>query len=307
MDYDPAESYPLLIYLGMGDGRGDYAFQAVYNGLREAGALSRFILVVPQANGRWWDEDVEPVLNRVLTAVLKTLSVDTNRVFLAGSSNGGMGTIYFGTRLPDRFAGLAVNMGYPVVDRRFLEKPQNLEVLRNLRTARVFLNHGASDDWVTPEGDRQVAEILRGEAAEVVQQEMPNRKHDIEIREVVAQILKTFATARRNPYPKHIDFTLADPAYARCFWLEAVGAAAGDSFQAEINGNTIDVRTDTRGALRIYLDQAMIDLGREVVVRVNDREAFRGLVRSTVEDLVFTLAETMDTRAIYGARLEIDL
>ncbi len=304
-DYDPAETYPLLIYLGMGDGRGDYAFQAVYNGLREAKALSRFILLVPQADGKWWDEDVEPVLNRVLTAVQKTLSVDTDQIFLSGSSNGGMGTIYFGTRLPDHFAGLAVNMGYPVVDRRFLEGPQNLDVLRNLKSARVFLSHGREDDWVTPEGDREVAEILRRENGQVVQREMPNRKHDIEIHEVIDEILKTFESARRDPYPRRIDFTMADTAYARCFWIEAVGAKAGDSFQAEISGNTVDIRTDTSGYLRLYLAEEMVDLEQDVLVRVNGREAFRGPVRPTVEDLVFTLAETMDARALYSARLEI--
>jgi predicted esterase len=306
LDYDPAETYPMLVYLGMGDGRGDYAFQAIYNGLGEARALSRFILVVPQADGKWWDKDVEPILGRVLTAVQKTFSVDADQVFLAGSSNGGMGTIYFGTRLPDRFAGLAVNMGYPVVDRSFLEKPQNLDLLRNLRTARVFLNHGASDDWVTPEGDRQVADILRQVSGPVVRQEMPNRKHDIEIREVIREILKTFESARRDPYPRRLDFTLADPAYARCFWLEAVGAAAGDSFNAVIEGNTIEIRTDTRGRFRLYLDEELVDMGREVLVRVNGREAFRGRVKPTVEDLVFTLAETLDAKALYGVRLEID-
>ena len=40
-DYDPAETFPMIVYLGMGDGRGDYAFQSVYNGLRAEGAACR--------------------------------------------------------------------------------------------------------------------------------------------------------------------------------------------------------------------------------------------------------------------------
>jgi hypothetical protein len=306
MDYDPAETYPLLIYLGLGDGRGDFAFQAVYNGLREAKALSHFILLVPQADGKWWDKDVEPVLNRVLTTALKTLSVDTDHVFLAGSSNGGMGTIYFGTRWPDRFAGLAVNMGYPIVDRSFLEKPQNLEVLRNLKSARVYLNHGGADDWVTPEGDRQVAEILRQEDGQVVQQVMANRKHDIDIHEVIDEILTVFQPARRNPYPRRIDFVLADTVYGRCFWLEAVEAAAGDTIHAEIKDNTVEIRTDTSGRLRLHLDEKLVDLTRDVVVRVNGREVYRGLLRPTIEELVLNLAQTMDTKAVYSVSLEIN-
>ncbi|MDD8026080.1 MAG: hypothetical protein PHI34_06180 [Acidobacteriota bacterium] len=304
-DYDPAESYPMLIYLGMGDGRGDYAFQAVYNGLRQAGGLSRFILLVPQANGKWWDEDVEPVLNRVLTSALKTLSVDTNQVFLAGSSNGGMGTIYFGTRLPDRFAGLAVNMGYPIVDRRFLDQPQDLDVLRNMKSARVFLAHGGSDDWVTPEGDQKVADILRQADGQVVQRVMQDRKHDIDIHEVIDEILKVFEPAQRDPYPRRIDFVLPDVAYARCFWIEAVGAKAGDKIQAEIKDNTVEILTGMEGRLRLYLDEKLVDMAKDVVVRVNGREVFRGPIKPTVEDLLFTLAKTLDVQAAYGACLEV--
>ncbi|MCX6559447.1 MAG: hypothetical protein NTZ26_02925 [Candidatus Aminicenantes bacterium] len=288
-DYDPAETYPMIVYLGMGDGRGDLAFQAIYNGLRAAGALSHFILLVPQADGKWWDKDVEPVVNRVLTAALKTLSVDTNQVFLAGSSNGGMGTIYFGTRLPDRFAGLAANMGYPVVDRRFLEQPQNLEVLKNLTNARVFLSHGAQDDQVTPEGDRRTADILRQADGQVTQRVMPGRKHNIDIREVIAEILDVFASGRRNAYPRRIDFVLADAAYPRCFWIEAEGAPAGAEIHAAVTGNTL------------------VDLTRDVVVRVNGREAYRGPVKPSADDLLFSLAMTADAQAAYGACLEIDM
>ncbi len=304
-DYDPAETYPTLIYLGMGDGRGDYAFQSVYNGLREAGALSRFILVVPQADGKWWDRDVEPVVNGVLAAVLKTLSVDTNQLFLAGSSNGGMGTIYFGTRLPDRFAGLASNMGYPVVDRRFLEQPQNLEVLQNLSHATVFLSHGSRDDTVTPQGDRDTADLLHKADGSVVLREWPRKRHNIDIREVIDDILEVFASGRRNPYPRRIDFVLADPAYSRCFWVDAEGAPAGAEVHARVTDNTIDVRAVGVSRLRLYLDEKLVDLARDVVVRVNGRESFRGRVHATADDMLFSLAKTADAQAVYSAYLEV--
>jgi hypothetical protein len=243
----------------------------------------------------------------VLTAALKTLSVDTNQVFLAGSSNGGMGTIYFGTRLPDRFAGLAANMGYPVVDRRFLDQPQNLEVLQNLTNARVFLSHGEQDDQVTPEGDRRTADILRQADGQVTQRVMPGRKHNIDIREVIAEILDVFASGRRNAYPRRIDFVLADAAYPRCFWIEAEGAPAGAEIHAAVTGNTIDVRTVAVSRIRLYLDEKLVDLTQDVVVRVNGREAYRGLVKPSADDLLFSLAMTADAQAAYGACLEIDM
>jgi hypothetical protein len=306
VDYDPAETFPMIVYLGMGDGRGDYAFQSVYNGLRAAGALSRFILLVPQAHGKWWDESVEPVVNRVLAAALKSLSIDTNQVYLAGSSNGGMGTIYFGTRLPDRFAALGANMGYPVVDRRFLEEPQNLDILQNLNNAKVFLSHGAADRRVTPEGDRTAADILRKADGQVVLREMVGKKHNIDIREVIGGMLDVFESERRNPYPRRIDFVMSDPAYARCFWVEIESASAPTpQVHAVVRGNTIEVRTDGVARLRIYLDEGLVDLSKEVVALVNGREAFRGLVRPSTADLLLSLKKTEDAQEAYGASIEV--
>jgi hypothetical protein len=305
-DYDPAETYPMIVYLGMGDGRGDYAFQSVYNGLREAGALSRFILLVPQAHGKWWDVGVEAAVNRVLASALKSLSVDTNQVYLAGSSNGGMGTIYFGTRLPDRFAALAANMGYPVVDRRFLEEPQNLDILQNLNNAKVFLSHGADDRHVTPEGDRTTAEVLRKADGQVVLRELAGKKHNIDIREVIDEILDVFATERRNPYPRRIDFVMSDPAYPRCFWVEVEGATGPTSqVHALVRGNTIEIKTDGVGRLRLYLDENLLDLSKEVVTMVNGREMFRGLVRPSTADLLLSLKKTADAQEVYAASLEL--
>ncbi len=238
-------------------------------------------------------------------AVLKTLSVDTNQLYLAGSSNGGMGTIYFGTRLPDRFAGLASNMGYPVVDRRFLEQPQNLEVLQNLSHASVFLSHGSRDDTVTPQGDRETADLLRKADGSVVLREWPRKRHNIDIREVIDDILEVFASGRRNPYPRRIDFVLTDPAYSRCFWVDAEGAPAGAEVHARVTDNTIDVQAVGVGRLRLYLDEKLVDLARDVVVRVNGRESFRGRVHPTADDMLFSLAKTADAQAVYSAYLEV--
>ena len=305
-DYDPSETYPMIVYLGMGDGRGDYAFQSIYNGLCAAGALSRFILLVPQAHGKWWDESVEPIVTRVLDAALKTLSVDTNQVYLAGSSNGAMGTIYFGTRLPDRFAALGANMGYPVVDRRFLEEPQNLDILQNLNNAKVFLSHGAADQHVTPEGDRTAAEILRKADGQVILRELAGKKHNIDIREVIGGMLDVFESERRNPYPRRIDFVMSDPAYPRCFWIEVEAASAPvPQVHALVRGNSVEVRTDGVARLRIYLDEGLLDLSKEVVAVVNGREAFRGIVRASSNNLLLSLRKTEDAQEVFGASIEV--
>jgi hypothetical protein len=307
-DYDPAEVYPAFVYLGMGDGRGDYALNAVVTGLRKAGRLSRYILLVPQAHGLWWDRNAEGPLNRVLMTVLHSVSVDTNQIYLAGSSNGGMGTMFYGTHLPDRFAALASNMGYPVVERDFLTKPQNLDLLKNLFNAKVFLSHGGDDDQVTPEGDRSAYALLKKGPLAATYVEIPGKSHDIPIADVLARVLAVFDSRQRNPFPKRIDFVMNEPTYASCYWIEVEDySALPAQVTARIQGNTVEVQTGGVRQMKISLDDNLVDLTKPVIVRVNAKEIFHGMLHASVQRLLWSAKERMDAQLGYGVTLDLDI
>lgn len=307
-DYDPAEIYPVFVYLGMGDGRGDYALNAVVTGLRKAGRLSRYILLVPQAHGLWWEPSAEGPLNRVLMTIFHSISADTNQIYLAGSSNGGMGTMFYGTHLPDRFAALASNMGYPVVERDFLTKPQNLDLLKNLFNARVFLSHGSNDDQVTPEGDRSAYALLKKSPLPATYVELPGKGHDIPIADVLARALAVFDSRQRDPFPKRIDFVMNEPAYASCYWIEVKDySALPAQVTARVQGNTVDVQSAGVRQMKLSLDDNLVDLTKPVVVRVNAKEIFRGMLRASAQGLLWSAKERMDAQLGYGVTLDLDI
>jgi hypothetical protein len=307
-DYDPAEVYPAFVYLGMGDGRGDYALNAVVTGLKKAGRMSRYILLVPQAHGLWWDPSAEGPLNRVLLTFLHSVSADTNQIYLGGSSNGGMGTMFYGTHLPDRFAAVASNMGYPVVDREFLSKPQDLDLLKNLFNAKVFLSHGGDDDQVTPEGDRSAYALLKKGPLPVTYVELPGKGHDIPIADVLAKALAVFDSRQRDPFPKRIDFTMNEQAYAACYWIEIEDYSALPArVTARIQGNTVDVESAGVRQMKLSLDDNLVDLSKPVTVRVNGKEIFRGPLRASAQGLLWSAKERMDAQLGYSVTLDLNL
>ena len=293
----------------MGDGRGDYALNAVVTGLRKAGRLSRYILLVPQAHGLWWEPNAEGPLNRVLRSVFHSLSVDTNQVYLGGSSNGGMGTMFYGTHLPDRFAALASNMGYPVVERDFLTKPLlNLDLLKNLFNTKVFLSHGGDDDQVTPEGDRSAYALLKKGPLAATYVELPGKGHDIPIADVLDRALAVFDSRQRDPFPKRIDFVMNEPAYASCYWIEVEDySALPAQVTARIQGNLVDVISSGVRQMKLSLDDNLIDLTRPVTVRVNAKEIFQGMLRTTAQSLLWSAKDRMDAQLGYGVTLDLDI
>jgi predicted esterase len=305
-DYDPAEVYPLFIYLGMGDGRGDIALKAITDAMKTTHRLADFILLVPQAHGKWWDKDVETAVNGVLRTVLRSVSVDTNAIVLAGSSNGGMGTIYFGTHLPDRFIALASNMGFPAVERDFPDKPAEFEPLKNLYNARVFLSHGRDDAWVPPEADRGAAAFLRRNRIPVMYDEIPRKGHDVPITDVLAKALEFFGPKERNPSPSRIEFVMNEPEYPTCYWVTVLATGGLPAkVTARIEGNTVDIKTEKVWDLRLSLDETLVDPTRPVSIRINDREVFRGMLHPSASTVLASAKERGDAQMAYSVSLDL--
>ena len=111
-EYDPAKTYPLVIFLhGTGEcGNGTTELDRVaIHGYPMHAARGReypFILISPQLpEGKYWGAYIES-LNLFLDHLIETLRVDTKRIYLTGLSNGGTGTYLWGQANAERFAAL---------------------------------------------------------------------------------------------------------------------------------------------------------------------------------------------------------
>jgi predicted peptidase len=115
--YDPARTYPLLIFLHGSGGNGE-DIQAYADVTRRPAPLEDqadafpYLVLMPQSpTGIDWTDELA-VLDDLLDHVVNTYPVDTSRIYLTGYSMGGAGVWGWGAYAPDRFAALVPVAGY---------------------------------------------------------------------------------------------------------------------------------------------------------------------------------------------------
>ncbi|MBC7363167.1 MAG: hypothetical protein H5U07_01325 [Candidatus Aminicenantes bacterium] len=307
-DYDPAEKFPLIIYLGMGEGRGDIALLSFYNAWQKENALAKYILVVPQAYGLWWDSQVEASLKKIWRAVFQKYSLDTNRIFLAGSSNGGIATYYYATTFPDRLAAIAENMGFPMLNRQDFDLSDNLGKLGNLLNSKIMISHGLEDEHITPEGDLKAYEYLKKNKAEVWFKGLKGKRHNVEPVEIISLIREIFDGSSRDPYPQKIKFVVTEPEYLQCYWVKIIEYEnLPAEVQSTVKGNEIILSTNQVKSLRLYLDQALVDLSQPVTIKLNSHVVFAGYIHPSTDQLLLSTLEKADPAMAYSSFVDLKL
>jgi predicted peptidase len=97
------------------------------------------VVVMPQCGGRWkYVGFEEEVALGALDATARELSIDPDRVYLTGLSQGGCSTFDLGAKFPDRWAALVVVCG--------AGKPEDAPRMP------IWIFHGEKDDRVPPSG-----------------------------------------------------------------------------------------------------------------------------------------------------------
>jgi predicted peptidase len=173
--FDPAKTWPVVIYLHGAPGRGTDGLRPTAAGLGEAirrhpewfPVLALFPQAPPESD---WDG---PVADRVLPeleATLRSFHGDPTRVYLTGASMGGQGVYSLALRYPDRFAALVVSCGSPLRPPwRLAELHQPpadrsevafASIARQLVRFPIWMFHGADDKVVATSEARTMVAAL---------------------------------------------------------------------------------------------------------------------------------------------------
>lgn len=223
----------------------------------------------------WREPRGERIVLEVVRQLLARFALDPDRVFLGGSSSGGIGAWRTAVRRPDRFAGLIPRAGMP---------PMSTDSqLSNLLSMGLYVVHGAGDMTVRPEADRRACERLFDLGADVLYRELDGA-HSAFPNESSA--IAAWATKRRrDPAPRLIRYALGRnvaPLPERIHWLE-FGGRTGLPIILEARADRAQGRIDVRFAegyvenLRVLFDSRLVDTSRPVVVTVDGQERYRGI------------------------------
>lgn len=309
VDYDPLEIFPVVVYFGGGDGRGDQALTEAYQELMKADDMAGYILVAPQAEGMWWEEASTEGFIKMANEILRTYSIDTDRIYAAGTSNGAMATFFYGTHLADRFAAIFSNMGYPVVKQSPPETPADAQLLKNLKNTPVYIVHGDSDTMVFPVGSQRAYQTLRRLKYDVKYDEFLGRDHDIKLSELRGKIIQWFREKVRQAVPKQIDYVINDSQFNWHYWVrvDRVKALPAEvSAQIDESKNEIRIKTRNVESLTVFCDGRELDLNREIRIILNNKEVFSGTVEPSAAAVLEVTRARLDPSLGFGASIKLE-
>jgi phospholipase/carboxylesterase len=170
-NYTPQQSWPLIVCLHGGYGRGD---DYIWTWLRPAKSTG-YLLLSPKSAGPTWSILNPPLdirsIQVMLEEVCTTYAVDRKRVYLTGLSDGGTFTYLLGLSGAELFAGIAPVAGelHPMVD-TLLRRGQG-------KTAPILIVHGVQDFIFDVEFTRQTHALLQKLGYNVTYQELPDWGH----------------------------------------------------------------------------------------------------------------------------------
>ena len=158
------KKYPYALYLPESTGTDEkIPLIVVLHGLGGSGAntlpawVERFdkkfaVLCPTYPMGAWWALPAEEMVLNLIDETRENYNIDSDRVFLAGLSNGAIGAYMIGMFYPDRFAGLIPIAGSIT--------PRYMHFLMNLRNTPVYMIQGAHDPIFPIKLSRRVHKIL---------------------------------------------------------------------------------------------------------------------------------------------------
>ncbi len=169
--YTPDKTWPLIICLHGGYGRGD---DYIWTWLRPAKSKG-YLLLSPKSLGLTWSVLQPPVdsgsIRAMFDEVCETYSVDRSRVYLSGLSDGGTYTYLLGLDQAELFVGIAPIAGElsPAAD-GMLRQKQGIDV-------PIHVVHGVHDFIFPVEAVRSSNELLEHIGYQVKYTELPDWSH----------------------------------------------------------------------------------------------------------------------------------
>ncbi len=306
----------LLIALhGGGAGSGDATTaQGAY-----AGAASKrdWLMICPEVLEKtehgWTDSGTEEFVVQLVEAALRTWKVDPDHVYFSGHSMGGYGTWTLGAHHADRVAALAPSAGAPTPILGSDGKATDIApgVVPNLRNVPIVIYQSDDDPRVTPDTNRVGAQKLleaqkRWGGFVHEYWEVPNRQHE-EAPGGMGALLEKIEKRVRDTRPTRVVWQPSLAWKRQFYWLwwdrPAIGALVVADVDKAKNEVLVSCDRDAKG-LEVLLDERLVDLRKEVVVKLNDKEVFRGLPKAELGTLSKT-ALSGDPALAFAVRVKL--
>ncbi len=293
---------------------------------------------------RWWQRGKQWAWEKLLRQVLAGGDVDPLRIYFIGISEGGYGSQRLASFYADYLAGAGpMAGGEPLINApvencantafSLLTGERDDGFCRNTLTRNTGLAFGEAQKEhaaLAADGERLFrhrVELVPG-AGHGIDYSLTTpwlRQHERDPRPKVV-LWEDFAMDGRRRGGFHNLWVVCPPT------LPDAGGDRRTLYKMVVRGNAVEVSVDnvsyavaekdprwgiglrydrslapaSGGRLRIFLDERMVDVRRDVTVTVNGREAFRGRLVPTVADMVESAAAYFDPGRVFAASVVVD-
>lgn len=280
--YDPAKRYQLFLYYKCGggihykDGRAAGGYRPDEKVANQTDTFHAWSSLDIQIKGRYGGA----VEAREFPAALsRDFSVDPDRVFLSGWSDGGFTAIMVAAHYPHLVAGIAPNCAnwqYANVEDVALT---NLGVLTVDGWFDGGYNNRQYNRWLALHGWGADVSCIWGKHGHSYQP-----YEDIE---EFRYILDWAAARKRDLWPKHVRYATWNLLWHRAYWVYVDRLAdpllAGQIDARVREGNRIEVAAWNIGAYHLALSDKLVDASRKVMIVTNGRASYAGAFKERID------------------------
>ncbi len=256
--------------------------------------------------------------------------IDPDRVYVGGFSMGGTGSWHMAARFPDLLAGAAPHNGVIMAQPKSqLQTPEEVAAIQpglipNVANLPMFFCTGGIDRNCRPGtflyawNEVQKLRAEHEELYEHIRFEYFEKLAHVYGPGLPSRALKYLAERKRDTFPKQIVWEFAQDPFPvpdqkdttgrfyknSMYWLYHPEPDDGMILKAQREGNTIKIDCAfTTTGLTVFLNPEMIDVTKDVVVMLNEKEAYRGKPKPDFATVIETLDLNLDKRLVFDRRV----
>lgn len=284
-----------------------------------------YILACPTyPSGAWFTRRAEDLVVATIRDLRLRYHRDSNRIFLTGMSNGGIGAWLIGMHHAPVFAGIApMASGLDNVLMPFLA---------NLRQTPIYMIHGMKDQVMPVDLSRSIARELDGLGYAYVYREH-EREHPVAgghyfPKEELPDLVDWFNGHRREPLPTRLTVVRDGSHFQPFNWVrldstDPIAAFSDDlvdkrderikrriyaKLDASIrDGNRIEVHTHHVRRYSLFLNESLVDPAKPLTVITNGQVSFEGTVTPSLETLLRQARLRQDPQRLFPIHLSISV
>ncbi len=282
-----------------------------------------YLLACPTyPSGAWFTRRAEELVLATIRELQARYHIDSNRIFLTGMSNGGIGAWLIGMHHAPVFAGIApMASGLDNVLMPFLG---------NLRQTPIYMIHGVKDQVMPVDLSRSIARELDTLGYPYVYREH-EREHPMAgghyfPKEELPDLVAWFNSHRREPLPTRLTVVRDGSHFQPFNWVrldstDPIAAFSDDlvdkrderikrrvyaKLDASVQeGNRIEVQTHHVRRYSLFLNQSLIDPAKPLTVVTNGQVSFEGTVTPSLETLLRQARLRQDPQRLFPIHLSI--